>query len=127
MEALCELMTTRLDGWVRCFLNLWLRWADLRLVDGGFVGRRCGWIFIASTAFFFFFVMVAAGEVGVIGKDWLAGEGHGADKLLIFLMYSLFLLNFSFHVRNSYRVFSCLACCSTLKKIWKDMVMAMDR
>jgi hypothetical protein len=28
-----------------------------------------------------FFVTVAAGGVGVMGKDWLAGEGRGGDKL----------------------------------------------
>jgi hypothetical protein len=75
-----------------------------------------------------FFVTVAVGKVGVMGKDWLALEARGGDKLLIFLICSsLFLVNFSFHARNSDRIFSSLACCSALKKIWKDMVVGMDR
>jgi hypothetical protein len=74
VEARRELMTMRLEGWVRCFPNLRLRWVDLRLVDGGLVGRRCGWIFIASTTLFFFFFFCDGGSrwVGVMGKDWLA-------------------------------------------------------
>jgi hypothetical protein len=71
MEAQRELMTTRLEDWVWCLLNLRLRWADLRSIDGGLVERRCGWIFVApTTLFFLFFVMVAAGGVGVMGGAW---------------------------------------------------------
>jgi hypothetical protein len=63
------LMTAHLKGWVRCFLNLWLGWADLRPVNGGLAGHRRRWIFVASTALFFhFFVTVAVGGVGVMGK-----------------------------------------------------------
>jgi hypothetical protein len=41
--------------------------------------------------------MVAAGGVGVMGNDWLAGVGHGEEKLSIFLLCSsIFLLAFSF-------------------------------
>jgi len=129
VEARRELMTARLEGWVRCFLNLRLRWANLRLVDGCLVGRRCGWIFVASTALFFlFFVMAVADDVGVMSKDWLVGEGRGGNQLLIFLICSsIFLVNFTFHARNPDRIFSSFACCSALKKIWKDMVMGMDR
>jgi hypothetical protein len=58
---------------------------DLRLVDSGLVERRLGWIFVASATFFFlFFVMLAAGGVGIMGNDWLAGAGHGGEKLSIF-------------------------------------------
>jgi hypothetical protein len=107
-------MTARLEGWVWCFLNLRLRWADLRPVDGALMGRRCGWIFVASiTLFFLFFVTVVAGGVGVMGGDWLAGEGRS----------SICLLNLSFHTRKSNRIFSSFACCSAPKKILKDMVM----
>jgi hypothetical protein len=74
-------MMACLKGWVRCFLNLRLGWADLPPVSGGLVGCRHGWIFVASTILFFFIVTVAASGVGV---DWLAGEGSGGDKLLIF-------------------------------------------
>jgi hypothetical protein len=68
------------------------------LVDNGLVEHRLGWIFVASsTLFFLFFVMVAAGGVGVMGNDWLAGVGHGEEKLSIFLLCSsIFLLAFSF-------------------------------
>jgi hypothetical protein len=90
MEARRELMTAHLEGWGWCLLNLRLRWADLRPVDGGLVGHRCGWIFVALTALFFlFFVTVAAGEVGVMGGAWLAGEVRGGEKLSI-----LFLISF---------------------------------
>jgi hypothetical protein len=65
--------------------------------------------------------------VSVMGKDWLAGEGRGGDKFLIFFICSIFLVNFSFHARNSNHIFSSLACCFALKKIWKDMVMGTDR
>jgi hypothetical protein len=84
---------------------------DLRLVDSGLVERRLGWIFVASTTFFFlFFVMLAAGGVGIMGNDWLAGAGHGGEKLSIFLIcFSIFLLAFSFHTRNSDRIFSIFA------------------
>jgi hypothetical protein len=45
--------------------------------------------FVASTTLFFlFFVTVAAGEVGVMGKDWLGGEVHGGEELVIILMCS---------------------------------------
>jgi hypothetical protein len=58
------------------------------LVDNGLVEHRLGWIFVASsTLFFLFFVMVAAGVVGVMGNDWLAGSGragHGGEKLFNF-------------------------------------------
>jgi hypothetical protein len=90
------------------------------------VGCQRGWIFVASTTLFFlFFVTVATGEVGVMGKDWLAGKWRDGDKLLIFLICSsIFFMNFSFHAMNYDRIFSIIACCSTLNKIWKDMVMA---
>jgi len=59
-----------------------------------------------------------------MGKDWLAEEGHGGEKLLILLMCSsICLLNLSFHTRKSNRIFSSFACCSAPKKILKDMVM----
>jgi len=106
------LMTARLEGWVQCLLNL-------RPVNGGLVGHWCGWIFVASTALFFlFFLTEATSEVGVMGKDWLAGEVQGGEELLILLMYSsIRLLDSSFHGRNSDRIFSSLACCSSFKKI----------
>lgn len=45
--------------------------------------------FVASTALFFlFFVTVAAGEVVVMGKDWLGGEVRGGKELIIILMCS---------------------------------------
>jgi hypothetical protein len=52
--------------------------------------------------------------VSVMGKDWLAGEGRGGDKFLIFFICSIFLVNFSFHARNSNHIFSSLACCFAL-------------
>jgi len=67
---------------------------------------------------------VAADEVGVMGKDWLAGEVRGGDELLILLMCSsIRLLHSSFHARNSDHIFSSLAYCSAFTKIWKDIVM----
>jgi hypothetical protein len=122
MEAWRELMTTRLEGWVRCLLHLRSRWADLRPVDGGLVGRRCGWIFVALTALFFlFFVTVAAGEVGVMCEAWLAGEVRGGEKLSIFfLISSIRLLASSLYARNSNRILSSLARSSSFQK---DMVM----
>jgi hypothetical protein len=60
----------------------------------------------------------------VMGKDWLAGEVCGRKELLILLMCSsICLLDLSFHGRNFDHIFSILACCSSFKKIWKDMVM----
>jgi hypothetical protein len=84
------------------------------LVDSGLVERRLGWIFVASaTLFFLFFVMVAADGIGVMGNNWLAGAGHGGEKLSIFLICSsIFLLPFSFHTRNSDHIFFYL--CSAL-------------
>jgi hypothetical protein len=71
-----------------------------------------------------FFVMGAVSEVGVMGKDWLAGEVRDVEELLILLMCSsIRLLDSSFHARNSDRIFSNLACCSSFKKNWKDMVI----
>jgi hypothetical protein len=62
-------------------------------------------------------VMVAAGGVGVMGNDWLAGEGHDGEKLSSFLICSsIFLLTFSFHPRNSDRIFSIFACSSSFQK-----------
>jgi len=106
-------------------LDLQLWWANLWLVDNGLVECQLGWIFVASaTLFFLFFVMVAAGGVGVMGNDWLAGEGHGGEKLSIFLICSsIFLLAFSFHTRNFDRIFSIFAQSSSFQKNWKDMVM----
>jgi heme/copper-type cytochrome/quinol oxidase subunit 3 len=121
-----ELMTTRLEGWVRCLLHLRPRWADLRPVDGGLVGRRCGWIFIASTTLFFlfFFVTVAAGEVGVMCEAWLAGEVRGGEKLsILFMIFSICLLASSLYARNSDRNFSHLAGSYSFRKNREDMVM----
>jgi hypothetical protein len=65
------------------------------------------WFF--NTYFLPLFVTVAAGGVGVMGKDWLGREGRGGDKLLIFLICSsIFLVNFSFYARNFDRIFSSL-------------------
>jgi hypothetical protein len=95
------------------------------LVDSGLVERRLGWIFVAlTTLFFLFVVMVAAGGVCVMGNDWLARVGHGGEKLSIYLICSsIFLLAFSFHMRNSDRIFSIFARYSSFQKIWKDIVM----
>lgn len=122
MEAQRELMTTRLEGWVWCLLNLRLRLADLRSINSGLVERRCGWIFVASTTLFFlFFVMVAAGGVGVMGGAWLAGEVLGGEKLsIVFLISSVRLLASSLYVRNSDRILSSLARSSSFQK---NMVM----
>jgi hypothetical protein len=113
MEARRELMTTRLEGWVRCLLHLWP-------VDGGLVGRRCGWIFVASTALFFlFFVTMAAGEVGVMCEAWLTGEVRGGEKLsILFLISSIRLLASSLYVRNSDPSFSHLAHSEKIEKTW---------
>jgi len=125
MEARRELMTARLEGWVWCLLNLWLRWADLRLIDGGSVERRCGWIFVISTALvFLFFVTVVAGEVGVMCEAWLAGEMRGGEKLsILFLISSIRLLASSLYARNSDRSFFHLARSSSFRKNGEDMVM----
>jgi hypothetical protein len=72
---------------------------------------------------------VAAGGVGVLGKDWLAVERRGGDKFLIFLICSsIFLMIFhsTRGILTAY-IFSSLDCCSALTKIWKDIVMGMDR
>jgi hypothetical protein len=67
---------------------------------------------------------VAAGGVGIMGNDWLAGAGHGGEKLSIFLICSsIFLLAFSFHTRNFDRIFSIFARFSSFQKNWKDMVI----
>jgi len=67
--------------------------------------------------FLSFFVTGAAGEVGVMGKDWLAGEVRGGEELLILLMCSsIRLQDSSFHARNSDCIFSSLAYCSSFKK-----------
>jgi hypothetical protein len=59
-----------------------------------------------------------------MGRDWLAGQVRGREKLLILLMWpSICLLDLFFQTRKSNRIFSSLACCSAPKKIWKDMVM----
>jgi hypothetical protein len=125
MEAWRELMTTRLEGWVWCLLHLRPRWADLRPVDGGLVGCRCGWIFVASNALFFlFFVTVAAGEVGVMCEAWLAGEVCAGEKLsILFLISSIRLLASSLYTRNFDRSFSHLARSSSFRKNREDMVM----
>jgi hypothetical protein len=48
-----------------------------------------------------------------MGRNWLAGEGRGGEKLLILLMCSsICLLNLSFHTRKSNRIFYSLTCCS---------------
>jgi hypothetical protein len=71
MEAWHGLMTTRLEGWVRCFLNLWLGWADLQPVNSGLVGPGTNRFLLLQQLFNFFpfFVTVVASGVGV---DWLA-------------------------------------------------------
>jgi hypothetical protein len=94
-------------------------------VDGGLVGRRCGWIFVASTALFFlFFVTVAAGEVGVMCEAWLAREVRGGEKLsILFLISSIRLLASSLYLRNSDRSFSHLALSSSFRKNREDIVM----
>jgi hypothetical protein len=118
MEAWRELMKAHLEGWVWCLLNLRLRWADLRPIDGGSVERWCGWIFVTSTALFFlFFVTVVAGGVGVRGGAWLAEELRGGEKLsIIFLISSIRLLASSLYARNSNRILSSLARSSSFQK-----------
>jgi hypothetical protein len=83
----------------------------MQLVDGGLVERQLGWIFVASaTLFFLIFVMVSAGGVSAMGNDWLAGAWHGGEKLSIFLICSsIFLLTFSFYMRNYDLIFSIFA------------------
>jgi len=85
--------------------------ADLRPIDGGLVERRCGWIFVTPTALFFlFFVMVAAGGVGVKGRAWLVGEVRGGEKLsILFLISSIRLLTSSLYARKPDRILSSLA------------------
>jgi hypothetical protein len=124
MEAQRELMTARLKGWVWSLLNLRLRWADLWLIDGGLVERRCGWIFVISTALFFlFFVPVATNEVDIMCEAWLAGELRGGEKLsILFLISSIRFLASSLYMRNSDRSFSHLARSSSFQKIQEDMV-----
>ncbi len=52
------------------------------LIDNGFVQCWRGWIFVASTVLFIVFILtVAAIGVGIMGNDWLAGEGHGVGTL----------------------------------------------
>jgi hypothetical protein len=54
-----------------------LGWADLQPVD-------CGDEFLLLQPLFssfFFFLTVAVGEVVVMGKDWLAREVCGGEKL----------------------------------------------
>jgi hypothetical protein len=95
----------------------------LRLDDGGLVGRRCGWIFVASTALFFlFFVTMTAGEVGVMGGAWLAGAVRGGEKLsILFLISFIRLLASSLYARNSGRILSSLARSSSFQKDSDDV------
>jgi hypothetical protein len=74
-------------------------------------------VWSSTTLFFFFFVMVAASGIGVMGKNWLAGEGHGGGKFSSFLICSsIFLLTSSFHTKNSDHIFSIFARSSSFQK-----------
>jgi hypothetical protein len=82
------------------------------------VERRLGWIFVASaTLFFLFFVMVVAVGVSVMGNDWIAGEGHGGEKLSIFLLCSsICLVDLATIARKTDLLFSSYARSSSFQK-----------